>query len=226
MCKGAWEVKNKWTDKYISKFQEQLNNKLRELNTSDETFTCDDLALETIIDFASANKLPFKWVTGSGTFDASDSKYSNEKEFLNDVKKHSGAPDFANNANTIKIGISNVQTGSLNVLTAIGKSAPNHIQVISSVFNDNKSVVEKGYLGITGFIAAQGNFRLPVWLWNRYTSSGNPEAFNYLGVHMQAGIYDATRNIWVSPETGTTENFLGGHYSNEYRNYNFLNWNK
>ena len=61
---GAWPIKNKWNSEYIDKFRNTLNSKLAELNSSDEKFTCDDLALETIIDFASENNLPFNWVTG------------------------------------------------------------------------------------------------------------------------------------------------------------------
>jgi hypothetical protein len=108
------------------------------------------------------------------------------------------------------------------VLTSEGKNIPNHIQVISSVFNDGKSVVDRSYQGVTGFIAAQGNFNGL----GRLFGSSNPTALNYLGVHMQTGIYDATSNAWTSPQTGTTSNFLGGHYSNQYRDFNFLNWNK
>jgi hypothetical protein len=156
--KGAWPIKNKWNSEYIDKFRNTLSNELTNLNNSDETFTCDDLALETIIDFASSNNLPFEWVTQSGTFNASDSKYSNVSDFMLDVKKHSGAPDFANNANTTQIDLSKIQPGNLNVLMANGKSDPNHIQVISSVLNDGKTIVDKSYQGVTGFIAAQGNF--------------------------------------------------------------------
>jgi hypothetical protein len=108
------------------------------------------------------------------------------------------------------------------VLTANGKIVPNHIQVITSVFNDGKSVVDKSYQGVTGFIAVQGNFNGL----GRLFGSGNPTAINYLGVHIQSGVYDAVNNTWISPQRGTTTGFLGGHYSNQYRDFNFLNWNK
>jgi RHS repeat-associated protein len=219
---GAWEIKNQWNSQYINQFRTELNSGLKQINNSDATFTCDDLALQLIIDFASKNNLPFKWVTEAGTFDASDKKYGNVNEFLLDVKQHSGAADFANDQNTTQTNLTNIQPGSLNVLTSEGKTRPNHIQVISSVFNDGKSVVDKSYQGVTGFIAAQGNFNKL----GRIIGSSNPTSIRYLGVAVQAGIYDATLNIWTSPQTGTTSNFLGGHYSNQYRNFNFLNWNK
>lgn len=213
--KGAWEVKNKWNDKYISQFRGELNKELQNLNLSDDKFTCDDLALRCIIDFSSKYNLPFQWTTQSGIYNASDSKYGNKSEFMLDVMKHSGAPDFANNANTIAIPFSGLATGSLSVLTSEGRKAPNHIQVISSVFQ-----------GGAGFIAGQGNFKKPTWLWNRYTGSDNPTSFRYLGAPVQSGIFDATRNIWISPQTGTTTNFIGGHYSTQYRDFNFAGFNR
>ncbi len=219
---GAWAVKNKWNQKFIDAFRAQLGSALAAINNSTATFTCDDLALQTIVDFASSNNLPFKWVTGSGTFDASDSKYNNASDFLLDVKTHSGAADFAKDANTVQIDQQSTQTGSLNVLTSEGKSEPNHIQVISSVMTDGKSIVDKAYQGVIGFIAAQGNFNSL----GRVLGSGNPNSLNYLGVHMQTGIYNAILNTWTSPQTGSTSDFLGGHYSNQYRDYNFTNWNK
>jgi RHS repeat-associated protein len=223
----AWPITHQWNARYERQFRKELNSSLRALSKSGQSFTCDDLALQTIVSFSSKNNLPFKWTTGSGTFNAADEKYTNTKDFLLDVKQHSGAPDFANNANTTKIDLQNIQPGSLNALTSEGKTSPNHIQVISSVFNDGKqSIVETNKMGVTGFIAAQGNFRQPEWIWNRVTGSDNPTSFRYLGVPVQAGVYDVKSNTWTSSSTGTTTNFIGGHYSNEYRDFNFSNFNQ
>jgi hypothetical protein len=79
-------------------------------------------------------------------------------------------------------------------------------------------------LSLTGFVAAQGNFRGGIFGF-RLLGSSNPNAWNYLGEHMQSGVFDATTNTWISPQTGTTSNFLGGHYSGQYRDFNFLSWN-
>jgi len=208
---GAWKIKNKWNDKYISQFRNQLTDELKKLNSSDNTFTCDDLALNCIIDFASKNNLPFQWATESGVFDASDSKYSNTSEFMLDVMKHSGAPDFAKNANTTPTSLTGLGAGSLNVLKEQGKSVPNHIQVISAAF------------GSQGYIAAQGNFnKLGRWL-----GSNDPTSFRYLGVNIQVGVYDAVSNTWINASKNQpTYNFIGGHYTNQYRDFNFLNWNR
>jgi len=208
---GAWKVKNKWNDKYISQFRSQLSNELKSLNNNNNTFTCDDLAIRCIIDFASKNNLPFQWATEAGVFDASDSKYSSTYEFMLDVMNHSGAPDFANNAKTTSTSLSSLGAGSLNVLKEQGKSAPNHIQVITAAF------------GSRGYIAVQGNFNFL----GRWLGSNDPKSFRYLGVYIQVGLYDAVSNTWINAtKSQQTSNFIGGHYTNQYRDFNFLNWNR
>jgi RHS repeat-associated protein len=222
----AWPIKNQWNAQYAKQFGKELNNTLKALANSDQTFTCDDLALQTIVSFSSRNNLPFKWETGSGTFDAADDKYTNTKDFLLDVKQHSGAPDFANNANTSAVGLQDIQPGTLNVLTSEGNKNPNHIQVISSVQSDGVPSMLNGFKGgVTGFIAAQGNFKGGLF-GGRLLGSDNPNSVRYLGVPMQVGEYNIKANTWSSPQTGTTTNFIGGHYTNQYRNFNFLNFNR
>ena len=217
-------IKNKWDSKYIRQFREELSNTLKALNSSDQKFTCDDLALHCIVSFASKNNLPFKWKTGSGSFSAGYRKYSNTKEFLLDVKQHSGAPDFANDANTKRVDMQNIQPGSLNVLTSEGKSNPNHIQVISSVSSDGIPSMLNGFKGgVNSFIAAQGNFNSL----GRIFGSDDPTSIRYLGVSIQTGVYDVKSNTWNNVTKGeTTTNFIGEHYSNQYRDFNFLNFNQ
>jgi RHS repeat-associated protein len=222
----AWPIQNQWNAKFVRQFRRELNGSLRALNNSNQTFTCDDLALQTIVSFASKHNLPFKWTTGSGTFNAADDKYTNTNDFLLDVKKHSGAPDFANNANTTTVDAQNIQSGTLNVLTAKGKDNPNHIQVISSVISGGVPSMTNGFSGgVQGYIAAQGNFKGGI-LGGRLLGSDNPTSSRYLGVHIQSGVYDVKSNTWTSPQTGTTTNFIGEHYSSEYRDFNFSNFNE
>jgi hypothetical protein len=168
------------------------------------------LALTLIVAYASGNNLPFSWSTGSGEFNASDKKYSSPDEFLLALKKHSGAPDFANSKNTTQIGMEHIQPGSLNVLTAVGNSQPNHIQVIDNVIYNGKQVA--------GYKAGQGNFNNL----GRVMGSNDPTSARYLGVHVQFGTYDVYSNTWSSPQTGVTTNFIGVHYVNQYRDFNFM----
>lgn len=77
--------------------------------------------------------------------------------------------------------------------------------------------------GVTGFIAAQGNFNGL----GRILGSDNPTSSRYLGVPVQTSVYDVKNNAWTNATKGeTTTNFIGGHYSNEYRDFNFLNFNQ
>jgi len=222
----AWPIKNQWNEQYIIQYGKELNNTLKALSNSDQKFTCDDLALQTIVSFSSKNNLPFKWETGSGIFDAAADKYTSTKDFLLDVKQHSGAPDFANNNNTTPVGLQNIQPGTLNVLTSEGNKNPNHIQVISSVLSDGTPSMFNSFKGgVNGYIAAQGNFKGGLF-GGRMLGSDNPNSMRYLGTPVQAGEYNIKTNTWLSPQTGSTTNFIGGHYTNQYRNFNFLNFNR
>ena len=214
---GAWQIKNKWDEKFISEFRGQLKIALQALANAKGTYTCDDLALQLIVDFASENNLPFKWFVGNYTtdfFDASDPKYSNVQDFLLDLKSHSGAPDFASSKNTTQVDLENIQSGTLNVLTSLGRKVPNHIQIITSVFHNGSNV--------SGFEAAQGNMNFL----GRGLGSNNPNSWRYPGVQVQTGTYNVYSNTWACPQTGTTRCFIGCAYNNMFRNFNFLSWNK
>ena len=54
----AWPITNQWNAKFIKQFSKELNNTLKALNNSEQKFTCDDLALQCIVSFASKNNLP------------------------------------------------------------------------------------------------------------------------------------------------------------------------
>ena len=129
-----------------------------------------------------------------------------------------------NNANTIKVDLQNIQPGTLNVLTSSGNERPNHIQVISSVSSGGVPSMLNGFKGgVTAFAAAQGNFNG----WGRVMGSDDPTSMRYLGVPLQVGIYDIKSNTWINATKGeTTTNFIGGHYSNQYRDFNFINFNQ
>ena len=66
--KGAWEVKNEWTDAYIKKYREYTPKKIEEYRSKNMRFTCEDLGLSVLIDFASENNLPVTITNGSGKY--------------------------------------------------------------------------------------------------------------------------------------------------------------
>ena len=220
---GAWKITNKWDDNFIKDFQNELWNIISTLGKADQKFTCDDLALHCIISFASRNNLPFKWNTEAENFDASNGNYSNVNDFMLAVKRKSGAPDFANDNNTSQVDLRAIQTGTINVLTSNGRDNPNHVQVIVSVARDTRPLIFKDHKGTYGFFAAQGNFNGL----GRIFGSDDPKSWRYLGVSIQLGTYDVKSNVWNNiSKNETTTNFIGEHYSNQYRNFNYLKWNQ
>jgi RHS repeat-associated protein len=221
---GAWEITNKWDPSYIKKFQNSIVEIISVLIAAKQEFTCDDLALQCIISFASQNNLPFKWSTGAEEFDAASSKYKNVTDFLLAVKRKSGAPDFANDKNTNKYtSLHTTDLGTLNVLTSSNYSTPNHIQIITGLYYSHLPSKERPYGYVGSFDAAQGNFNNL----GRVFGSDDPTSSRYLGVEIQVGTYNVTTDTWTNrSKNKVTTNFLSSEYSVEYRRFNFYGWNK
>ena len=210
----GWDVKNKWSPEYVMKFRAELNQKISQYEAAQTRFTCDDLGLEVAMSFAKSNNLPFIWNTGSGTFDASSTKYKDYSTFSLDVKAHSGAPDFANDKNTSPTSYDNIKIGTLVVMTADKESQPNHIQVVTRL-NQDEGVLK-------GYNAAQGNFNSL----GRYFGSDDPESIRYLGVPVEEGYYSKDLDSWMNHSKGTiTDNFFEDHYQGQYRDFDFENMN-
>jgi hypothetical protein len=209
---GAWVIKNKWNLSYINQFKNSISVLTNRFKNQNKKVTCDDFGLELIVTFAMENNLPFRWKTGAEDFDAELTKYSDFNSFLLAVKRKCGAPDFANNSNTLRVNA--LQGGDLVVLTHTGKPLPNHIQVI----------YETKLLGniLSLYYAYQGNFnRL-----GRYLGSDDPESIRYLGIFIQDGIYGTSNDIWINnTEHTVTEHFFKQEYKHEFRSFNFLLWN-
>ena len=131
--KGAWEVKNEWTEEYIQKYREYAPRKIEEYRNKNMKFTCEDLGLSVLIDFASENNLPVTITNGSGRYSSSDSNFSSPEEFKAKILSTTGAKDML--ANTVGIAVHQLQAGDLICMdtgTPNGKQDGDysHIQVI------------------------------------------------------------------------------------------------
>ncbi len=222
---GAWVIKNQWNVDFIKKFENSLSTKIEELKKDGLKFTCDDLALFLIMEFSWENNLPFKWSTEAEEFDASNGNYSTPYDFILEVQSKSGAADFANDNNTSFTHLnSSDRPGVINVLTSKGKTRPNHIQVITSLaFSELPSMLNNFNGKLLSFNASQGNFNGL----GRLFGSDNPSSSRYLGVNIENGIYNFKNNTWTNHTIGTTtSSFYGQNYSNQYRRFNFIKWNK
>ncbi|MBL7739066.1 MAG: RHS repeat-associated core domain-containing protein [Chitinophagaceae bacterium] len=114
--KGAWEIKNKWNNEYIQKYQEFTRNfGSSEFHNPTKDYDCGDYGFELLINFASENNLPlrFKYYDKGELkiLDASSSKFTSKEDFLAQAKKDLGAIHIIDNS--IKISISNTKSGDL-----------------------------------------------------------------------------------------------------------------
>jgi hypothetical protein len=89
--RAAWDAPNEWNDEYIAKYNETLNARIEEYKAKGEKFTCEDMVLSTLIDFAAENGLPVSIANGSGLYNSRDDKWKNIKTFKEAVLSTTGA---------------------------------------------------------------------------------------------------------------------------------------
>jgi hypothetical protein len=219
---AIWSITNVWNLDFVLKYRNYVLNKAKDLQTSGRPFTCDDFALEIIITFCKDNNLPFHWKTGAENFTVySKNKYPTFAEFLLAVKRKSGAPDFANDENTMLITNTpsiSLQKGDVVVMTRNDgyHEIPNHVQILTEtkVFGNKFSQFE----------AYQGNF-IHSNILGRGTGSDDPESVRYLGTQIEDGIYGHNIDTWLNRTLNTTtESFLNSYYIAEFRFFNTLIW--
>jgi RHS repeat-associated protein len=214
---SVWVISNTWNDAYIQKFNASVSVYMSQFENAAQTFTCDDLALELIIQFAKDNHLPFKWEVAEMTYDANATSLANFETFLLHVKIHSGAPDFQRASNTNTINQDAVNGGSM-ILNEGSRLVAHHVQVVTSVYRDMGMV--------RGINVRQGNFRSPVWIWNRFTGSDDPRSWRYLGVTPQMGYYNTELDIFRNMTLNRTTMDFSKIEHLVYIQFNFQRWNK
>ena len=183
-AKGAWEVKNKWTEEYIQKYREYAPKKIEEYMAKNMKFTCEDLGLSVLIDFASENNLPVTITNGSGKYSSSDPNFKSPEEFKVKVLSTTGAKDML--ANTVGVAVHQLQAGDLICMdtgTPHGKQDGDysHIQVITGKIGET--------LGIR-----QGNLDDSPFRTADYGSS------SYAGMIIAGRAYDYGKDIFYGSE--------------------------
>ena len=167
----AWDIKNEWDEHYIEKFRKEIPNIIKNYEEQDKRFTCEDLAISSIIDFASENKLPVTFINESGTYDASSKNYDNVDDYKHDVLKTTAAVDLLNNTTEVKK--SELLAGDI-ILHKNEKGRIHHTQVVT--FSNNNITLIK-----------QGNFD-----WGPIRNSSDPDSWGgrrYIGAKIQTGMY-------------------------------------
>ncbi len=201
---SAWVVTNSWTEEQISNYQSYAASKLDEYAASGTRFTCEDLALSLIIDYASENELPLEITNGTGTYSALSDDFDNVQDFKEAILNTTAASDLANDENTVEIN--SPRSGDILLFDLSGAGRINHTQVVQT---NNRFKVE----------IRQGNFRE---FGGRLTHSSNPNSWRYIGSKVQSGSHFKRSGEYLNKTTGSTS---AGLYDQALiRRWNFARW--
>lgn len=207
---SAWTISNNWNEEYIQNYRDFVVNQTNQYIKNNQSFTCEDLALSLLIDFASQNGLPISIENGQGLFDARSDSYSDVATFKNDVLNFTGAPDLQNSRNTLAININGSNTGDI-ILNRNSDNIASHVQVIYSPQNE---------IGVMGIV--QGNSGalniIPGSSWA--LGASNPSSSSYTGQRIEKAIYLPSADFYKNYSSGRTyENF------SQVRNIDIRRWN-
>jgi RHS repeat-associated protein len=206
--KGPWEITNQWDNKMIEKYRLFAATRIKQAYDNKEKHTCEDIALSTIIDFASQNGLPFVIENESRILSASSTEYDNIEDFKCAVLATTAASDLPNYGNTIPTDKQFVQPGDL-LLHNNSESDPNrttHTQVVASNSNTSRSIL--------------------IYQGNQGGGSSDPCGFwSYCGVKTQQGYYIKANGNYVRTDTKKVTEGLLNNNSVHGARWNFINWN-
>jgi RHS repeat-associated protein len=190
---GAWEIKNEWTEEMIEKYRIFSDKQAKLYQDMGKEFTCEDFALQIMIDFASENHLPFSIKTESGVFDASDSQWGGDiMEFRNAVLDATGANDLISFGNTIKVDLNSLQSGDLLIERKDGKRG-NHVQIVEFATKSSIYILQGDSNWLNGVRGA-----------SKYLNASHPNSLLYIGKTISSGSYYR--------ETGNYINFNSGRF--------------
>ena len=127
----AWEIKNRWDKSFTLLYRDFVSDKVAQYEANQERYTCEDLAINLLIDFAAKNKLPVSFFNLSGVYDAGSEEFNNIDEYRNAVLVSTGAPDLLQN--TIEIPKEKLQEGDVILHYSESKGRVNHTQVVTGV---------------------------------------------------------------------------------------------
>ena len=167
----AWESNKLWDEKTIEKYRDYASKRADYYRNNGSEHTCEDLAINILIDYGSQNKLPLFFENGTGMYYSSDKDFKGVEDYRNSVLKTTGATDLTNN--TIDTSNYDLNKGDL-ILHMNEEGRINHTQVVTYA---DSEVVEIN----------QGNFKsAPSIIIN---NSSDPQSSRYIGTEVQTGIF-------------------------------------
>ena len=192
----------------IARYREFVPRQAEMYKAAGKKFTCEDLVLQVLIDFASQNELPLKLTTIGGTvFDASDSKWNGDiMSFRDAVLSNFATKDLQVKDNTIGLSLDYLQSGDL-MIQVNENGRGHHTQLIMGK-NEN-------YIFIIQGDASRKN-----------GLSKNPSSFfGYIGGNVTFGMFSIIDGSYlnISYLTQKPSGFI-----NEFqgRSWNYFNFNK
>ena len=177
-----WEIRNAWNDYYIKLYQSHLSGMIKNYSKGNRHFTCEDLALSVLIDFAMFHGLPISIKNGSGIYDSRSDKYSSYIKFKKDILKTTGARDLQNNHNTQSISENNAQVGDI-ILNRNRDNTPTHVQLVYYINED-----------IWGIAQGNSNFLNKVPGASRLFNASDPSSSFYIGTNIQFAEYHTSKD--------------------------------
>ena len=198
----AWISHKEWNNEYINMYSIYVDKKIDAYIQNNKKFTCEDLALNLLIDFASENHLPVVIKNGSATYSSYSSDFSNIKNFKNIVLSTTGASDLK--FNTIEIKIYDVKAGDLICMdTGIPNGTKDfnysHIQIISNVKNNLLEI-------------RQGNIS---------NGSSKYNSLFYGGESITKRKYDTKNDLFINPDTNINVPNARDAFGMSFRRWNF-----
>lgn len=179
----AWNSENLWDARWIAHYRRRVPHIAARFRSSGNRYTCEDLAIEILIRFASYYKLPVALLTGAENFNSQTSDLS-LSEFTNEMKLRAGARDLLHPQNSITRKTAGTPVELLRMaepgdLLYMRSGDFGHIQVVVDTTR-------------TAIAIIQGNFNRE-WDGSRFSSS-NPRSGRYLGEFPRQGNYDLSDN--------------------------------
>lgn len=212
---SAWKVENRWDPAYATRFSSWVPSGVQ-AHSGKLRFTCEDLAVQLIIDFAVNHKLPLKIKNGSRSLGYVSGDFDSREEYRLEVMSSTGARDLLLDGNTLAVGSGTpgldsdlifAQAGDMIVMN---DGSYRHVQIITHV--------RTGQIEI-----AQGNFRDPT----DHCSGGDgndPADKCYLGAHIQKARYELRDGRWryIRPRS---DEMVFQKKQARIRRWNFMSFN-
>ena len=194
----------------IARYREFVPRQAEMYKAAGKKFTCEDLVLQVLIDFASQNELPLSITNGSGTYRPQD--YNSIEDFTNDVLTTSGANDLQEYNNTVKINIDEAASGDI-ILERKDGIYGNHAMMIE--YTTNISIYT---------IQGNSNYLNGIYGSSKILGAGNPSSLFYCGKLIEIGRINISSGDYYNYSTNIYRKDYVTNKNVEVLRWNFINW--